>query len=71
MESIIHMEVMMIWRKCLKYIGRHRLASIVLCVILLYQVARIAHLGFIDRPFELLMNAITEVIIARYTGDSE
>lgn len=61
----------MIWTRCKQYIRHHKLACIVFVVILVYQTARIAHLEAWMGHFELVYEPIIEVIIARYTGDSE
>jgi hypothetical protein len=60
----------MIWTKCLSYLKRHKLAALVLAVILFYNIARIAHLDTWIGHFELFVEPILDVMVARYTGGS-
>lgn len=57
--------------KLLQYVKAHRLAVIVFAAILVYQTARLVHMEVATRPFELMIEPIIEVILARFIGGAE
>lgn len=63
----------MVWIKAkllqsLKYIKHHKLTTLVLFIVLLYQVARFTHMDLALGHFDLVVEPVVDAMVVRYTG---